>query len=513
MTCIHTSGSKTSANTAAPQGSRLTSVGRHGSGEAATQDRSHDAANELTSISGSWIDPTYDDAGNMISGPKPGAETDRLHFTYDAWNRLVAVWADDEGEAGDLIASYQYDGLGRRTVKIVRQVDGEEVRYQRTDYLYDEQWQVLEDRADTFEDLEGEGGALATVAETVNVQWLWDQRYIDAPVLRWRDADADPETGQYGLDETLYYCNDANMNVTALVDAETGEVVERYMYDPYGKATVCEEDWTPREGNASAVANDVLYCGYRFDAETGLYSVRFRYYHPTLGRWIERDPVPARPGLNLTQYAISSSPNYTDPYGLRDITIKIQVTGEMPQTWPGDRVVEQAFQKVLDTCFKCCQDKVTVKIERSKQRVETGQVDSRLGLFPKPKRRGLWPFPQQPPPTEWRQEVYAHRGSAVAEIAYTHGSRTSISSTVADTRFSADVKATEYAQTWGNILAHEILYHGMLGQSDVLAPDKDTPEMYTNKAPSSHPVQVPKEMCDKLKKMLQVTCEEPTNAK
>jgi RHS repeat-associated protein len=196
-------------------------------------------------------------------------------------------------------------------------VDGEDVTYQRTDYLYDEQWQVLEERTDTFEDLEGEGGALATVAETVNVQWLWDQRYIDAPVLRWRDADADPETGQYGLDETLYYCNDANMNVTALVDAETGEVVERYMYDPYGKATVCEEDWTPREGNASAVANDVLYCGYRFDAETGLYNVRYRYYHPTLGRWNSRDPGGYGDGMGLYQYARSSPLVATDPTGLR----------------------------------------------------------------------------------------------------------------------------------------------------------------------------------------------------
>jgi YD repeat-containing protein len=33
-----------------------------------------------------------DDApGNMVSGPKPGAETTELKFVYDAWNRLVKV--------------------------------------------------------------------------------------------------------------------------------------------------------------------------------------------------------------------------------------------------------------------------------------------------------------------------------------------------------------------------------------------------------------------------------------
>ena len=30
----------------------------------------------------------------MISGPKPGDETTRVHYIYDAWNRLVEVRAD-----------------------------------------------------------------------------------------------------------------------------------------------------------------------------------------------------------------------------------------------------------------------------------------------------------------------------------------------------------------------------------------------------------------------------------
>jgi hypothetical protein len=38
-----------------------------------SQNRTANAANEISSISGSWIDPTYDAAGNMISGSKPDA--------------------------------------------------------------------------------------------------------------------------------------------------------------------------------------------------------------------------------------------------------------------------------------------------------------------------------------------------------------------------------------------------------------------------------------------------------
>jgi hypothetical protein len=80
-------------------------------------------------------------------------------------------------------------------------------KWKRTDYYYNESWQVLEERFGLEQTDKDD------VATAVKVQWLWDMRYIDAPVLRWRDADGNSENG---LEETLYFCNDANMNVTAL---------------------------------------------------------------------------------------------------------------------------------------------------------------------------------------------------------------------------------------------------------------------------------------------------------
>ena len=72
--------------------------------DSVTQSRSHDAQNEITSISGATT-PTYDANGNLT-----GDET-RRQFVYDAWNRLVTV--KDSG--GSTLSSYQCDGLGRRT--------------------------------------------------------------------------------------------------------------------------------------------------------------------------------------------------------------------------------------------------------------------------------------------------------------------------------------------------------------------------------------------------------------
>ncbi|MFP4052961.1 MAG: RHS repeat-associated core domain-containing protein [Phycisphaerae bacterium] len=50
----------------------------------------------------------------------------------------------------------------------------------------------------------------------------------------------------------------------------------------------------------------LLYAGYRFDAAAGVYHVRHRYHHPTLGRWINRDPKGYVDGMNLYEYTAST---------------------------------------------------------------------------------------------------------------------------------------------------------------------------------------------------------------
>jgi len=52
-------------------------------------------------------------------------------------------------------------------------------------------------------------------------QYVWDGRYVHSPCLRWRDGNTDGDLDDEG-DSVLYYTNDANFNVTALVDASDG---------------------------------------------------------------------------------------------------------------------------------------------------------------------------------------------------------------------------------------------------------------------------------------------------
>jgi RHS repeat-associated protein len=286
------------------------------------QTRTHNAVNEITGISGgNWMTPpTYDAAGNMTAGPWPGNETATQKYVYDAWNRLSQV--KDGSDA--LVAEYRYDGLNHRIAKIV--VTGTGGACVRTDFYYNESWQVLEERRQAFETLGTDGtsgGARGTLAGPTYAQYVWDLRYIDAPVLRWRNSHWDTDENN-GLDETMYYCNDANMNVTALVDATSGsategQVVERYLYDPYGSVTVCDSAWTPRANgwfDEASKKNEILYCGYRFDPETGMYQARFRYYQPTMGQWVSRDPIDYADGMGLYDYVGSSPEVAADALGL-----------------------------------------------------------------------------------------------------------------------------------------------------------------------------------------------------
>jgi hypothetical protein len=73
------------------------------------------------------------------------------------------------------------------------------------------------------------------VPDAASIQYLWDIRCMDASVLSWRYV------GE--ATETVYYTNDATMNVTAVVDAASGEAVERYVYTPYGQATFLDGEW------------------------------------------------------------------------------------------------------------------------------------------------------------------------------------------------------------------------------------------------------------------------------
>ncbi|MFA5239259.1 MAG: RHS repeat-associated core domain-containing protein [Phycisphaerae bacterium] len=93
-------------------------------------------------------------------------------------------------------------------------------------------------------------------------------------------------------------------------------MVESYSYDVFGKATIRDSGGVTRA--TSAFGNSRLFTGREYDNEMsmGLYYYRARFYKPSLGRFLQTDPIKYRSGLNLYTYCGNNPLNWLDPWGL-----------------------------------------------------------------------------------------------------------------------------------------------------------------------------------------------------
>ena len=249
------------------------------------QDRTVNAANEITGISqttgpaGGWANPVYDAAGNMTEIPQADTPTDHYDATYDAWNRLVKL--EDPG-SGAVVATYEYNGVNHRIRKTV-DPNGVGDTY---DTYYNTSWQALEVRKPG--------------SDNPYEQFVYDGSYIDAPFMRYVDADTDGTLGgdiDSPNDGEQYYLRDASFNVIALLDA-AGTALERYRYTPYGQRVVLDADFTPAAGNTTAHGQQRGFQGLRHDEESGFIENRSRMLDPTTGRFVQRDPLGYPDGMN-----------------------------------------------------------------------------------------------------------------------------------------------------------------------------------------------------------------------
>ena len=266
--------------------------------------RAANAVNEITALTTTdpaWVTPAYDDNGNMTTMPQPAAPSSSYTAVYDAWNRLVGLMDGDE-----IVAGYAYDGLGRRTTKDI----GGTIR----DYYYSDSWQILEEQ----------------LSGSTERQFVWGLRYVNDLVLRDRDPD-----GSGTLSERIYPLQDANCNVTALVD-DTGAVLERYLYSAYGVLTVLNPDFSVKGGSPS-YDWETLYASYRWHGESGLYIARYRDLHAPLGVWITRDLIgSAGDAWNPYRYVMNCPITMTDPSGLIRQIFAFEGRGGFPNVPEGE---------------------------------------------------------------------------------------------------------------------------------------------------------------------------------
>ena len=223
--------------------------------------------------------------------------------------RIIDI-AVDNGADGimtsyGVIKHYRNRLIGR--IPTVLRLDGGPSLY-REDWLANTQWSMLHTVEDAIElGVDGVVTHFVYDREDVLLEFVDDDgsgshppalamRYLHGPgfdqVLA-QENFLEPDAGK----RVLWLLPDHLGNTRDLVD-NTGAVVNHIIYDAFGRVIF--------QSNP-AFSTRYLFTGREFDAETGLYYYRARYYHPGLGRFVGEDPIRFRGGdWNLYAYVTTS---------------------------------------------------------------------------------------------------------------------------------------------------------------------------------------------------------------
>ena len=111
--------------------------------------------------------------------------------------------------------------------------------------------------------------------------------------------------GQQSATTLYYYTRDHLGSVRELLN-NTGSVVGRYDYDPYGRSTTVINNTLP----------DLNFTGSYRHSNSNLDFATYRAYDPNLGRWLSRDPIGETGSVNLYAYTFNNPTGFVDPLGL-----------------------------------------------------------------------------------------------------------------------------------------------------------------------------------------------------
>jgi RHS repeat-associated protein len=207
-----------------------------------------------------------DNNGNITSSSSPdGSGAPNATYEWDAADRLIAI------NIGSHRTEIQYDGLGRRA-------------------------HVTEKEASTV---------------TSEKRYLWcgnelceERNAAGGTVKKRLFAQGEERIG--GSDAgTYFYTRDHLGSVRELVDS-VGAIRARYDYDLWGH----------RNKLAGNLDCDFGFTGFYFHDSSGLNFSLTRAYDNTLGKWLGKDPIQEKGGLNLYGYVANDPLGRKDPSGL-----------------------------------------------------------------------------------------------------------------------------------------------------------------------------------------------------
>jgi RHS repeat-associated protein len=118
---------------------------------------------------------------------------------------------------------------------------------------------------------------------------------------------------------TSFYHTDGLGSISSLSNA-AGALAQTYTFDSFGKQT----------GSSGSLTNPFQYTAREFDAETGLYYYRARYYDSSSGRFWSEDPLRFFSGQTSFYPYVEGNPvSLADPQGLTCYCTYSQSTGHL----------------------------------------------------------------------------------------------------------------------------------------------------------------------------------------
>ena len=117
---------------------------------------------------------------------------------------------------------------------------------------------------------------------------------------------------------TFYYITNGQGDITGITDTQ-GNVLITYYYDAWGTAYCTYNTATSPYAQSLYDLNPLLYRGYVFDREAGMYYLQTRYYIPSIGRFLNADGLVSTGqgilGNNMFAYCENNPITRSDPTG------------------------------------------------------------------------------------------------------------------------------------------------------------------------------------------------------
>jgi RHS repeat-associated protein len=229
----------------------------------------------------------YDTDGNLTNDG-------RFSYTWDAENRLVNIKTRTAVGPPQLI-KFEYDARGRRIHKQVwNNTAGTGSPAVDIRFLYDD-WNLL-----------AEVGASGSVIRS----YLWGLD-LSGSLSGAGGIGGLLEMSYYGTQTTnSFVANDGNGNVAALLaeNGYHGSWAAQNEYGAFGELI--------RATGPMVKVNPIRFSTRYQDEETDLIYYGYRYYNPSTGRWMNRDPLEENGGWNLYEFVGNLPINSFDSHGL-----------------------------------------------------------------------------------------------------------------------------------------------------------------------------------------------------